>query len=106
MRQIRRIMRRAWRIGQTNGKASFRYGALMTSVSLRDLRNHADDVVDRAAGGEEITITRSGRPVAELRPLPDPPLRAEVLLRRWRRLPLVDAGALRSDLGRVLDARL
>jgi prevent-host-death family protein len=80
--------------------------ALMTRISLRDLRNHGGDVVDRAGGGEEITITRSGRPVAALRPLPDPPLRAEILLRHWRRLPPVDAAALRTDLDRVLDARL
>ena len=78
----------------------------MTRVSLRDLRNHGGDVVDRAAGGEEITITRSGRPVAELRPLPEPPLGAEILLRRWRRLPPVDAATLRTDLERVLDGRL
>jgi prevent-host-death family protein len=78
----------------------------MTRISIRDLRNHGGDVVDRATGGEAITITRSGRPVAELRPLPDPPLRVEVLLRRWRRLPPVDAAALRTDLDRVLDARL
>jgi prevent-host-death family protein len=78
----------------------------MTSVSLRDLRNHGGDVVHRAAGGEKITITRSGRPVAELRPLPDPPVGVAVLLRRWRRLPPVDAAALRLDLDRVLDARL
>jgi prevent-host-death family protein len=78
----------------------------MTSVSLRDLRNHGGDVVDRVAGGEQITITRSGRPVAELRPLPDRPLGVEVLLRRWRRLPPLDAAALRTDLDRVLDARL
>jgi prevent-host-death family protein len=78
----------------------------MTRISIRDLRNHGGDVVDRATGGEAITITRSGRPVAELRPLSDPPLGVEVLLRRWRRLPPVDAAALRTDLDRVLDARL
>jgi prevent-host-death family protein len=78
----------------------------MARVSLRDLRNHGGDVVSRAARGEEITITRSGRPVAELRPLPDPPLGVDLLLRRWRRLPPVDAATLRSDLDRVLDARL
>jgi prevent-host-death family protein len=78
----------------------------MTRVSVRELRNHGGDIVDRAAGGEEITITRSGRPVAELRPLPDPPLGVEVLLRRWRRLPPVDAAGLLTDLDRVLDGRL
>lgn len=78
----------------------------MAEVSIRDLRNHGGDVVDRAARGEQITITRSGRPVAELRPLPNEPLTAEELLSRWRRLPRVDPEALRTDIDRVLDSRL
>jgi prevent-host-death family protein len=77
----------------------------MANVSIRDLRNHGGDVVDRAMRGEVITITRSGRPVAELRPV-RPPLSAESLLARWRRLPAVEPGALRRDIDRVLDSRL
>jgi prevent-host-death family protein len=77
----------------------------MTDVSIRDLRNHGGEVVDRAARGEQITITRSGRPVAELRAVRTP-LSAESLLNRWRRLPAVDPGALRGDIDRVLDTRL
>ncbi len=77
----------------------------MANVSIRDLRNHGGDVVDRAARGEQITITRSGRAVAELRPV-RPALSAEALLTRWRRLPAVDPAALRADVDRVLDPRL
>ncbi len=77
----------------------------MAKVSIRDLRNHGGEVVDRAARGEQITITRSGRAVAELRPL-RPPLSAEALLSRWRRLPAVDPAALRADVDRLLDPRL
>jgi len=77
----------------------------MSKVSIRDLRNHGGEVVDRAARGEQITITRSGRPVAELRPL-RPPLTATALLERWRRLPAVDYAALRADVDRLLDAGL
>ncbi|MDQ4040217.1 MAG: type II toxin-antitoxin system prevent-host-death family antitoxin [Actinomycetota bacterium] len=78
----------------------------MARVSIRDLRNHGGDVVDRAARGEQITITRAGRPVAELRPTSPSPLSAEVLLERWRRLPAVDPQALRADVDRLLDSRL
>jgi prevent-host-death family protein len=78
----------------------------MARVSIRDLRNHGGDVVDRAARGEQITITRSGRPVAELRPVVPPALAAQALLDRWRLLPPVDGAALRADLDRLLDARL
>jgi antitoxin (DNA-binding transcriptional repressor) of toxin-antitoxin stability system len=78
----------------------------MADVSIRDLRNHGGDVVDRAIRGERITITRSGKAVAELRAMAHPPLSAEALLRRWQRLPTMDAAALRSDIDTLLDAGL
>jgi antitoxin (DNA-binding transcriptional repressor) of toxin-antitoxin stability system len=62
------------------------------------LRNQGGDVVDRAAHGEQITITRAGRAVAELRAVSRPPLTAEVLLRRWHKLPPMDPAALRSGI--------
>lgn len=78
----------------------------MAEVSIRELRNHGGDVVDRAARGEPITITRAGKAVAELRPVPYPPLVAETLLARWRRLPPIDPVALRADVDEFLDASL
>jgi prevent-host-death family protein len=78
----------------------------MDEVTIRDLRNRGGVVVDRVAGGEAVTITRDGEPVAELRPLPRRPLGAPVLLRRWARLPAVDRDALRRDLDEVLDPGL
>jgi prevent-host-death family protein len=78
----------------------------MARVSIRDLRNHGGDVVDRAARGEQITVTRSGKAVAELRAVSSTPLSAEALLSRWRRLPPMDSAALRADIDRVLDAGL
>jgi prevent-host-death family protein len=75
-------------------------------VTIRELRIRGGEVVDRAARGEPITITRAGKPVAELRPVPDPPLAAATLIARWSRLPAVDPGALREDLDRVLDSSL
>jgi antitoxin (DNA-binding transcriptional repressor) of toxin-antitoxin stability system len=77
----------------------------MAHVSIRDLRNHGGEVVDRAARGEQITITRSGREVAELRAI-RPPLSADALLRRWNGLPAVDASRLRTDVDRLLDPTL
>ena len=41
----------------------------MAEVTIRDLRNHGGDVVDRVAAGERLIVTRDGRPVAELRPV-------------------------------------
>lgn len=78
----------------------------MADVNIRQLRNHGGDIVDRAARGEQITITRSGRPVAELRPIAPPPLSAQTLLLRRRRLPAVDPVALRADIDEIMHAGL
>lgn len=78
----------------------------MSDVSIRELRNHGGEVVDRVARGERVTITRAGKAVAELRPVARPPLSGEALLRRRRRLPAVDPVALRADVDAILDARV
>jgi prevent-host-death family protein len=78
----------------------------MADVTIRELRNHGGEVVDRVAAGERLTVTRDGRPVAELRPYRPTPLSAAVLLRRWRRLATLDAGRLRGDVDGVVDPRL
>lgn len=76
----------------------------MNKVTVRDLRNHGGQVLQRIARGETLTVTLSGRAVAELRPLPGRGLRAEVLLDRRRDLPPVEPGKLRRDLDAVLEA--
>ncbi len=75
-------------------------------VSIRELRNHGGQVVDRVAAGERLTVTRAGKPVAELRPVDRPALRAETLLERWCRLPHLDPDRLREDLDELLDPSL
>jgi prevent-host-death family protein len=78
----------------------------VAEITIRELRNHGGEVVDRVARGEQITVTRAGKPVAELRPVSRPPLTAETLLARWRRLPPVDHRAMRAELDEVLDPAL
>jgi prevent-host-death family protein len=75
----------------------------VAEVSIRELRSRGGDVVNRAARGEQITITRAGKPVAELHPVMRPVLPARVLLARWSRLPAIDPVALRADIDAVLD---
>jgi prevent-host-death family protein len=77
----------------------------MSRVTIRDLRNHGGEVVDRASRGEKITITRAGAPVAELRAV-RPGVSAEVLIDRRRRLPDIDPSRLREDVDQLLDTRL
>jgi prevent-host-death family protein len=43
----------------------------MATIPQKELRNHVGEVLRRAEAGEEITITVSGRPVAQLGPIKD-----------------------------------
>jgi prevent-host-death family protein len=76
----------------------------MSQVSIRDLRNRGGQVLDRVAAGEHLTVTKDGKPVAELRPIRSPRLRASALLRRWASIPSVDPDALRRDLDAAIDS--
>jgi prevent-host-death family protein len=78
----------------------------MAEVAIRDLRNHGGKILDRVAGGEAMTVTRDGHPIAELRPLPRRPLQAALLLQRWRSLPAVGPARLRADVDDLLDPAL
>jgi prevent-host-death family protein len=78
----------------------------METVTIRDLRNRGGEVVDRVEAGEHVTVTRDGRPVAELRPVRTRGIAAAALVERWRRLPTVDASALRRDIDAVVDQSL
>jgi antitoxin (DNA-binding transcriptional repressor) of toxin-antitoxin stability system len=79
---------------------------VMAEVSIRDLRQHGGEVVDRATRGEQITITRAGKAVAELRAITSRGLTAEALLSRWRGSPSVDPVEFREDVDRLLDSSL
>lgn len=78
----------------------------MSDVSIRDLRNRGGDIVERAARGEEITITRSGKPVAQLRSTERPPLSLDMLVSRRQHLAAVDPWRLRRDVDATLDPSL
>jgi prevent-host-death family protein len=75
---------------------------MSVEVPSRDLRNHSAQLIERVQAGEEIVITRRGKPVAAL--VPVGPRR-----RRWiprgeliRRLDVAQADpGLRDDLARL-----
>jgi prevent-host-death family protein len=75
-------------------------------VTVRDLRNHGGDVIDRVVAGESVVVTRSGEPVAEMRPLRRRGLDAATLLARWRHLPSLDPVVFREDVDSVIDQSL
>lgn len=78
----------------------------MNEVSVRDLRNYGGQILNRVEGGESMTITRDGSPVALLTPLPQPRLSAAALLESWKNIPRLDADSLRRDLDQILDPSL
>ena len=78
----------------------------MSEVSVRDLRNYGGQILNRVEGGETMTITRDGSPVALLTPFPQPRLSAAALLESWKNIPRIDANSLRRDLDQVLDSAL
>jgi len=76
------------------------------SVGIRDLRNSGGEVLERVRAGENIIVTKSGKPIAELRPIGHRALDRDVLLDRWRHLPQIDAAALRAETSQLLDESL
>lgn len=73
---------------------------------MRDLRNKGGAIIDRVLAGERITVTRSGHPVASLRPLPRRGPDPATLLERRRHLPHIDPTALRQDIDQTIDPSL
>lgn len=76
---------------------------MSSTVSIRDLRNHGGDVLAEVERGESVIVTRDGRPVAELRPLPRRGVSATALVARRRHLPDVDPARLRADIDATID---
>ena len=54
----------------------------MESIGLRELRQHASEIVRRAEQGEELLVTVAGRPAAVLGPATPS---------RWRRFEEIEA---------------
>ena len=78
----------------------------MDNVSIRELRNHGGEVVERVEHGEAVRITRDGRPVAELRPLENARLTLPVVLERFRSLPRMNPATFRRAIDAVIDSSL
>ena len=73
---------------------------------MRELRNSGGDVLYRVEHGETLVVTKDGRPVAELRPLPRRSASPMELISRRRHIPPVDPAALRADLDALIDPGL
>jgi prevent-host-death family protein len=67
----------------------------VTEIPLRELRNETSAVLRRVEEGERLTVTVSGRPVAQLVPFP----------RRRRDLTWEELVAVQADRGLLDDLR-
>jgi prevent-host-death family protein len=79
----------------------------MSTYTVDDVRKDLDGLIDRALKGEEVVISRDGRPVVELKPIPITnevgPITPEALdwlaaRRLGRTKTTEDAGALVSKM--------
>jgi prevent-host-death family protein len=77
----------------------------MAAHSVAEAKNRLPELIDRALQGEDVVITRHGKPVAELKPIPKPPRAVTQADLDWLaarrvklRRPGEDAGALLSRM--------
>lgn len=78
----------------------------MESVTVRELRNHGGEVLDRVRRGETVVVTRDGAEVAELVPRRRRTRPSAELVAARRGLPSMSVRSLRDDLDRILDPGL
>jgi prevent-host-death family protein len=79
---------------------------MMETVSVRELRNHGGEVLNRVARGESVIVSRDGAEVAELRPLRRGRVSPAELIARRATLPHLDVARLRADIDATVDPRL
>ena len=78
----------------------------MKEVTVRDLRNNGGQILDAVMRGESMTVTRQGRPIAELRPLRKTGVRSEVLETAFKGCPTFKYEDLVADMAEFLDLSL
>jgi prevent-host-death family protein len=71
----------------------------MSTISQRELRNDSAVIMDRVEQGERFTVTRNGRPIAELTPLAGPrqAVPTDELIAAFAHLPTIDYTQLRAE---------
>ncbi len=67
----------------------------MDKFSIAEAKAHLSELVDRAASGEAVQITRRGKPIAQLvaTPAPRTPIDIEALRAHTARMPFDPEGA-------------
>jgi prevent-host-death family protein len=69
----------------------------MASYSVADAKDNLPGLIVKVQAGQEVTITRYGRPVAELRPISDTARRASADMMTWIASQITDLPPLEKD---------
>jgi prevent-host-death family protein len=74
----------------------------MSTHSVAEAKNKLPELIDRALKGEGIVITRHGRPVVELKPIPEAARAVSLDDLDWLAAHRVGAGQTSGDAGALL----
>lgn len=74
----------------------------MSTHSVAEAKNRLPELIDRALEGEGVVITRHGRPVVELRPIPAPARRVTEADLDWLASRRIGRTRPRKDAGKLL----
>jgi prevent-host-death family protein len=100
----------AVRAGSVADRSTLCYNRSMAkTIAQRELRNNNSKVIEAVAAGESFVVTRSGVPVAELRPIQQRRrtfVPTAELLALAATGPRIDRERFRADVDRVVDQGL
>jgi prevent-host-death family protein len=71
----------------------------MSTHSVADAKKRLPELIDRALKGESVVITRHGRPIAELKPIPQPAQKVSAAALDWLAARRVGAKPADEDAG-------
>jgi prevent-host-death family protein len=74
----------------------------MSKHSVAEAKNQLSDLINRALQGEDVVITRHGRPVVELTPIPERPRAVTAADLDWLKAHRIRGAAIKQDAGRLL----
>ena len=76
----------------------------MTTHSIAEAKNRLSELIDRALKGEDVVITLHGRPVVELRPVPEPVRPASAADLDWLKARRIKVSGKKRNAGAFVSA--
>jgi prevent-host-death family protein len=76
----------------------------MGNHSVAEAKNRLPELIDRALDGEGIVITRHGRPVVELKPIPEPTRPVSAADLDWLAARRLKVRGMKKNAGKFISA--